>query len=180
MLGYDFYRERYFGCPRVEELRWRELTARSPQMRSGSLTMKANLCPRSLLMTNRWVSQTRPKIKSSFLKIPPCIHNARFSSKILTIADVSRTIALIGTSGCPCSRKFCEAKNTNLCLRFEPRGRTHSLGQLRSSSTNQLYVNNRLQNTSPQIIFFFFFFYYRMRNWNVCDSTITSEFINTS
>lgn len=158
MLGYDFYRERYFGCPRVEELRWRELTARSPQMRSGSLTMKANLCPRSLLMTNRWVSQTRPKIKSSFLKIPPCIHNARFSSKILTIADVSRTIALIGTSGCPCSRKFCEAKNTNLCLRFEPRGRTHSLGQLRSSSTNQLYVNNRLQNTSPQIIFSFFFF----------------------
>lgn len=112
--------------------------------------------PLSPLMANRWVSQTPPKIKSSFLKIPPCIHNARFSRKILTLADVSQTTAFMGTSGCPCSRKFCEAKNTNPCLRLEPRGRTHSLGQLRSSSTNQLYGSNRLQNTLLQILLVFF------------------------
>lgn len=76
--------------------------------------------PLSPLMANRWVSQMSPKIKSSFLKIPPWIHNARFSRKILTIADVSQTTAFMGTSGCPCSRKFCEAKNTNPCLRLEP------------------------------------------------------------
>lgn len=129
----------------------------SPEPPDAPRFAKDESQPLSPLMANRWVSPNASKNKKLLSK-NTTLHSQRqiFQKKILTIADVSQTIAFMGTWGCPCSRKFCQAKNRNPCLRFEPRGRTHSLSQLRSWSTNQLYGSNRLQNTSLQIFFFFF------------------------
>lgn len=136
---------------------WRQLGSSEEQPWAPRFA-KDESQPLSPLMANRWVSQNVSKNKKLLSKnTPPAFTTPESPEKILTIADVSQTIAFMGTWGCPCSRKFSQAKNRNPCLRFEPRGQTHSLSQLRSWSTNQIYGSNRLQNTSLQIFFFFFY-----------------------